>query len=63
MWNGLMIDMNEQSLTYVRQVTTFSDWIGQVGGFIGSVALVLGLIYPFVAPMRQLESKLISKLF
>jgi hypothetical protein len=28
MWNGLLIDMNEESITYVRQVVTLSDWAG-----------------------------------
>jgi hypothetical protein len=63
MWNGLMIDMYEDALTFNRNVVTLADWVGAVGGFLGSVGLVLGFLYPLLSPINQLETWLAHQLY
>jgi hypothetical protein len=61
--NGIMIDINSNTLHTVRSVFSLFDWVSNVGGIMQAIQFIAICIFPFVAPLHDLESYLVSRLY
>ena len=59
---GIAIDIHPDRLQIVRRVYSFSDWLGEVGGFFSAVRAICILVVPLFQRFT-LKQYLIGELF
>ena len=62
MYTRIHIDMNLNKRTYVRQVYTFLDWLGEWGGLRDALMLIGTLLLPLLQ-WKNLNDFLLSSVY
>ena len=62
MYNGILIDLNEDAINSFRTIYSLIDWTSAVGGFAKSLSFLLLNFFPFLT-WRTLDQFLVRRLF